>query len=39
MLTRIIEAKYDVFSRKIKVSTFEKLGISIGVWAKYNLVY
>jgi phytoene synthase len=39
VLNRIIEAKYDVFNKKIKLSTFEKLGISVGVWAKYNLVY
>ena len=23
----------------IKVSKFEKVGIALGVWAKYNLVY
>lgn len=39
MLERIIHAKYDVFNQNIKVSTFEKVGISLGVWAKYKLVY
>ncbi len=38
-LERIIQKKYDVFSNYIKVSKFEKVGISLGVWAKYNLVY
>jgi len=39
MLERIIHAKYDVFNQNIKVSAFEKIGISLGVWAKYKLVY
>ncbi len=39
MLNKIIDADYDVFRRNIKVSSFEKVGISIGVWAKYSLVY
>lgn len=39
MLQKIIEADYDVYNRNIKVSKFEKVGISLGVWAKYNLVY
>jgi phytoene synthase len=39
MLERIIQAKYDVFNQNIQVSTFEKIGISLGVWAKYKLVY
>lgn len=39
MLTKIIDADFDVFNRNIKVSKFEKVGISVGVWAKYNLVY
>lgn len=38
-LERIIRKKYDVFHNTIKVSTLEKVGISLGVWAKYNLVY
>jgi len=39
MLERIVRAKYNVFNQNIRVSTFEKVGISLGVWAKYNLVY
>ena len=39
MLEKIIEADYDVFHRDINVSKFEKVGISLGVWAKYSLVY
>lgn len=38
-LERVIQAKYDVFNNNIKISKFEKFGISLGVWAKYNLVY
>jgi phytoene synthase len=38
-LEHIIEKKYDVFNNTIKVSKLEKVGISLGVWAKYNLVY
>ena len=39
MLDKIIDADYDVFRKDIKVSKFEKVGISVGVWAKYSLVY
>ncbi len=39
MLEKIIAAEYDVYNKNIKVSTFEKVGISFGVWAKYSLVY
>jgi phytoene synthase len=39
MLENIIAADYDVFNNEIKVSKFEKVGIALGVWAKYNLVY
>ncbi len=39
MLQKIIEADYDVYNEEIRVSKFEKVGISLGVWAKYNLVY
>jgi phytoene synthase len=39
LLTKITDANYDVYSNNIRVSNFEKIGISIGVWAKYNLVY
>ena len=39
MLNKIIDADYDVFNKQIKVSTAKKVGISLGVWAKYRLVY
>lgn len=39
MLEKIIAAEYDVYIKNIKVSPFEKVGIALGVWAKYNLVY
>lgn len=39
MLEKIIRQKYDVFHKEIKVNKFEKVGIALGVWAKYSLVY
>lgn len=39
ILERIIKSNYDVYNNNIKVSSFEKIGISLGVWAKYSLVY
>lgn len=39
MLNKIVDADYDVYNKSIKVSTFKKVGISLGVWAKYRLVY
>lgn len=39
MLENIIAADYDVYNNEIKVSKIEKIGIALGVWAKYNLVY
>ena len=39
MLENIIAADYDVYNNDIKVSKFEKVGIALGVWVKYNLVY
>jgi phytoene synthase len=39
LLKKISDADYDVYSNNIRVSNFEKIGISLGVWAKYNLVY
>jgi phytoene synthase len=39
MLEKIIDADYDVYRNNIKVSKIEKVGISVGVWAKYSLVY
>ena len=39
MLNKIVDADYDVYNNTIHVSTFKKVGISLGVWAKYRLVY
>lgn len=39
LLTKLEAEKFDVFNKKIKVGTFEKAAISVGVWAKYRLVY
>ena len=39
LLKKITDAEYDVYNNNIRVSNFEKIGISLGVWAKYNLVY
>ena len=38
-LNKIVDADYDVYRKKIRISTFKKVGISLGVWAKYRLVY
>jgi len=39
MLQKIVDANYDVYRKQIKISRFKKVGISLGVWAKYSLVY
>jgi 15-cis-phytoene synthase len=39
MLLKIVKANYDVYNGNIKVSGIEKVGIALGVWAKYSLVY
>jgi phytoene synthase len=39
LLEKIIEAEYNIYRKNIRVSSFEKVGISLGVWAKYRLVY
>lgn len=39
MLNKIVDADYNVYQNKIKISTFKKIGISLGVWAKYRIVY
>jgi len=39
LLTKLNKEKFDVFNKKIKVGAIEKTVISIGVWAKYSLVY
>lgn len=39
ILEKIVEADYNVYDKNIKVTKFEKVGIAVGVWAKYSLVY
>lgn len=39
LLQRIVDVDYDIYGNNIKVSKFKKVGISLGVWAKYRLVY
>jgi phytoene synthase len=39
LLIKLEEENFDVFSKKIKVGKLEKAAISLGVWAKYSLVY
>ncbi len=39
LLQKIEARNYNVFEKKIRVSSLEKVGISLGVWAKYSLVY
>jgi phytoene synthase len=39
ILEKIVAANYNVYEKNIKVSKFEKVGIAVGVWAKYSLVY
>jgi phytoene synthase len=39
LLQKIEKSEYDVLNKIIKVSKFEKAAISVGVWAKYSLVY
>lgn len=39
LLKRLEAENYDVLNKKIKVGKFEKVAISLGVWAKYRIVY
>lgn len=39
LLKLLDEKKYDVFSQDIAVPRYKKVAISVGVWAKYSLVY
>ncbi len=39
LLKRIEENNFDVYTKEIKVPKIEKVGIALGVWAKYSLVY
>lgn len=39
LLQKIEASHYNVYDKKIKVTKLEKVGIALGVWAKYSLVY
>lgn len=39
LLEKITEADYNIYKKHISVNSIEKVGISLGVWAKYRLVY
>ncbi|MHA1989140.1 MAG: presqualene diphosphate synthase HpnD [Promethearchaeota archaeon] len=39
MLNKIVDVDYDIYNNNIKISKFKKVGIALGVWAKYRLVY
>ena len=39
VLDKLKENNFDIFSHDIKVSKFEKIGITLGVFLKYHLVY
>lgn len=39
LLKKLEAENYDVLNKKIKIGKFEKAAISLGVWAKYSLVY
>jgi phytoene synthase len=39
LLTKLETENFNVYNKKIKVGNFEKVAISVGVWAKYSLVY
>lgn len=38
LLDKIEDEKYNVFHKKIRVSTFNKLFIALSVWLKYNIL-
>jgi phytoene synthase len=39
LLNKLEAENFNVYNKKIKVGNFEKVAISVGVWAKYSLVY
>jgi len=39
LLKKIESENFNVYNRNINVSKFDKAAISLGVWAKYSLVY
>lgn len=39
LLDKIVQENYNVFGKRIRVSTFNKLFISLSVWLKYKLLF
>jgi len=39
LLYKLEREKFDVYNKRIRVNKFEKAAISLGVWAKYSIVY
>lgn len=39
LLDKIEQEKYNIFEKKIRVSTINKLFIALSVWIKYKLIY
>ena len=39
LLDKIKQENYNVFKKRIRVSNFNKLFISVSVWLKYKLVH
>lgn len=39
LLHKLEREEFDVYSKKIRINSFEKAAISVGVWLKYSLVY
>lgn len=39
LLKKLEEENFNIFDKKINISTFRKAALSLGVWAKYSLVY
>ncbi len=39
LLKRLEKHEFNVFDKDINVNKYEKVGIAVGVWAKYSLVY
>lgn len=39
LLKKLEDENFNIFDKKINISTFRKAALSLGVWAKYSLVY
>ncbi len=39
LLNRLEKERFNIYEKNIKVNKVEKVAISLGVWAKYSLVY